>query len=199
MFSFLQTLIWGVLAFLLLFAEVPAIAAPPDYYDVHYTYREANDETGPRKVKLTLDLKNMDTNATQIEWKCDEIRITAFSSNGEVWATWKDETCAFDTTNGRWWVTHADKEAPDADEFLSPPDFAGTADYVSGTEDTFYYEITTGSCSGCLDDENEWNWCEIAGVHCYVLTPAAAAIQTWINLHEEDEPIEVSVEQECPS
>ena len=93
---------------------------------IRYTIHE--DPQDPQSTVIyhvEVDLTDVDSDPEAIAWEVLEIRITKKDSNGDI--TWTETSPAVDSSDGNWWVKHADLQNPQLSEFTVPELIDGTA------------------------------------------------------------------------
>jgi hypothetical protein len=134
-------------------------------YAIHETPQNPNS---PVVVEMELFLEPYSVDGDSVGWRVCEVAITHYGA-GETTETWADAAPSVNSTDGLWWVQHADITSPEAAEFGTLPIVSGVADPTDdGTVDLVYalgcsgsvgstpYEITTeGTYNFSREDEIE--------------------------------------------
>lgn len=105
-----------------------ATADPPAKQDV--VYKIHDDPSDPNSdVVLTIGLTLVPTarDGNSIGWEIGQIRFRELSRDGSPDATWIESNAVIPTSDGRWWINHADPANPQLAEFAQPPHLWGTA------------------------------------------------------------------------
>ena len=104
----------------------PTFAGDPIYVD--YSVRaDPGDEESDVLYVFSLGLSEVNVDSEGIDWKVVELVIVEVNNSGGHDKYWSEDDPLVGTTNGLWWVEHADTSKPIAEEFHSPPLIIGTA------------------------------------------------------------------------
>lgn len=168
-------------------------ARPPDYTIQFNLHETAGAPTSANDFLITLGLMIESQDGNSIGWDVIMVTIRKLDENGDVVNTWFKNTPFVDTTDGLWWIEHADPQSPANGEFLIPPRIVDTAPSANPTEPSLVFDI-----EGAL----------------YVAPPDGAPfadtglLTTWLqeegnpppppNKDETDEPVEVPPHHEEP-
>jgi len=68
-------------------------------------------------------------------------RIEELDSNGSQLSLWTDDAPRVDTSDGLWWVEHADTENPDPADFVEPPYIYGTGGECDTLADNLDFDV----------------------------------------------------------
>ena len=100
-------------------AEVHAI--PPDV-TVQYNLRETpGDPLSDVTHHLILGLFEDSRDGDNVGWEVAILTIHELDENGDVIYRWSKGYPTVDTTDGLWWIEHADPDNPVMEEFVLPP------------------------------------------------------------------------------
>ncbi|MEE9296951.1 MAG: hypothetical protein V3W34_18560 [Phycisphaerae bacterium] len=116
-----------------------ANAVLPDDQTVEYRIHET--PTDPKSAVVfvvRLELTAEDSAGYEVGW---EITTAQFRQPGTPDTTWTEDYPYVDTTDGLWWVKHADPEAPEASEFVLPPWLLSTATADDPQDDDLDYDL----------------------------------------------------------
>ena len=100
---------------------------PLAYTVKYWTHADPNDPNSPVQFEIRLKLKNMDSDGDAIGWDVTELRVREYDPNGVLSRSWTDADPNVPTSDGLWWVSHADPNTPVDSEFTVPPHLIGTA------------------------------------------------------------------------
>ncbi|MCP4246991.1 MAG: hypothetical protein GY778_08065 [bacterium] len=125
----------------------PAAAALPDDQIVQYVIREdPGDDDSAVVFGFEFTLHAVGTDGGSVEWELTQLVLIEVDSDGAAAADWEDAWAAFDTTNGTWWVAHADPQSPTLAEFADPPVLNGTAQASDPADADLDYTIEGTTC-----------------------------------------------------
>jgi hypothetical protein len=114
---------------------------PTEKTIVYRVYKDPGQENSP--VYLTFEMhvyREAQTN-NNVGWRADQLQIKLWDDNGNPMHVWTDETPEFQTTDGLWWVAHADPCEPLSTEFILPPALEGSAETGSTEVDDLDYAV----------------------------------------------------------
>lgn len=119
----------------------------PAAQTVTYWLREAPEDPNSAVVfGVTLKLQAQASAGSAIGWGVSAIEFYEVDA-GVASLAWVDDAPAVGTEDGRWWVTHADPEAPELAEFVMPPPLSGTgtAENPNGDDLDYWLEGSEGN------------------------------------------------------
>jgi hypothetical protein len=93
-------------------------------YGIHET---PSDPNSPLAFLVSLSLTASAGDCTETGWSITEIEVRQVGANGGSDRVWTERYPYVPTTDGLWWVSHADVASPQASEFALPPQLMGTA------------------------------------------------------------------------
>ena len=118
----------GVSALTVLLALCGAVdARPPDHAITFKLHATVGDPTSPVDFTVTMGLMIEEHDGSSIGWDVIVVTIRQMDDEGNVITTWSKSNPDVDTTDGLWWIEHANPAAPVNSEFLVPPLISGTA------------------------------------------------------------------------
>jgi hypothetical protein len=135
-----------------LLTAVPRLAeaSPPDTQVVEYIIREVPDHPdSPVVFGAKITLTPVSANGSQVAWEATELVLMEIDSNGAATSVWIDSSPSFAVWQGRWWVEHADPEAPELSEFSMPPFIEGTAAAEEENGAALDYTMAGDTCASC--------------------------------------------------
>jgi len=133
------------LAYALIFSAVacfPVVVAalPPDRV-VHYAIREDPADPDSRiQYVLSLSLSAQEQNVDYIGWSVDNYMITETAVIG-VDSVWDVDAPNVLTTDGLWWVKHADPDNPVRSDFVEPAQIADTASAHDPSDPDLHFDV----------------------------------------------------------
>ena len=172
-------------ALLLLGLTVSAASAqlPPQPLTQEVVYKIHDDPNDPNSAVIFtvwLSLEREEVNGNSVGWAINRIRFRQVGESSDVLWTVFDSNVP--TSDGLWWIDHADQADPQLDEFASPPHLQGVATANDSNDDDLEYDFQGCSLAGSGDPWVPTAWLD------YEFTiegqPAAIAYGT-------DEPIEI--------
>lgn len=114
----------SVCALLLLVQSASAL--PPDRHVYFAVHQNPDNPTSPIQYYFTLDISAVSQDGNDIGWAVTSFSITELVTLGND-IVWSLDDPFVDTTDGLWWVTHADPDNPVRFEFTLPAHMADTA------------------------------------------------------------------------
>jgi hypothetical protein len=121
--------IWLVAAAIAVGSTSTALASQSISYKIHETPEDPNSAV---VFVVTLTVDEADRDGDKVGWEVLEAYIEQAGTPASAWV--KNAPLVW-TTDGLWWITHADPDNPVVEEFASPPAITGTAEVHSqGTE-----------------------------------------------------------------
>ncbi|RIK63271.1 MAG: hypothetical protein DCC65_16250 [Planctomycetota bacterium] len=113
-------------------APEAAFALPSDR-SIFYNLREDPEDPESDVVfRIELILHAMSATGSTVKWRIDEAVFTQYDGQ-TVLGEFSKVLPTVPGSDGLWWVTHANTEAPTLDEFDMPPHLTGTAERKSGS------------------------------------------------------------------
>ncbi|HVP12020.1 MAG TPA: hypothetical protein VMV94_12635 [Phycisphaerae bacterium] len=106
-----------------------AMASMSISYQIHAV---PDDPKSPVLFAVTLEVEEADRDGDSVGW---EILSAHFERHGQGAATWIKDAPFVATPDGLWWVRHANANAPVTEDFVKPPEIAGTAEGQDGMHD----------------------------------------------------------------
>ena len=95
---------------------------------VQYKLRETpSDPNSAVTWTIGLYLKEKQVDGNDVGWLIESIKISQLDSVGQPENVWTEETPTVNSSDGLWWVEHADPNDPQASEFVEPPLLESTA------------------------------------------------------------------------
>lgn len=110
------------------FTLCPAVVAalPPDRV-VHFAIHENPSNPNSRiQYVLSLSISAQEQDGDSVGWAVDNYKITEKAILGSD-TVWDVDSPSVDTTDGLWWVEHADPDDPVRSDFVEPAPVADTA------------------------------------------------------------------------
>ncbi len=132
-------------------------------------YDDPSDEQNRKLIYwIVLYLEESDRDSNSIGWTVDKVKVIEFNDPAAD-RDWIDQSPTVDTSDGLWWVDHADLNDPQPEEFVMPPFVDGTADYQGSQEEpaldydfegvalglSEYYFTVTAALTFIFTEENE--------------------------------------------
>lgn len=122
---------------------------PIDRTATYVLYETPGDPESDVKLVVTLHLHAEELDGDEIGWAITAVDIERPATHSE----WEAAAPVVNTGDGLWWVTHADIEKPEVEEFVQPPLVTGIADAISSGDDDldieivglYYDEVTRGT------------------------------------------------------
>ena len=106
-------------------AEVHAI--PPDFV-AQFNLRETpGDPFSDITHRVIVGLFEDSRSGDNVAWEAAILTIHELDENGDVEYRWTKGYPTVDTTDGLWWIEHADPDNPVMEEFVLSPRIHGTA------------------------------------------------------------------------
>jgi hypothetical protein len=106
-------------------AEVPG---PPITQDVVYKmHSNPDDPNSPIIFTIWLSLEQADQDDDSVGWEVTEVRFRQIAEGSGADTIWMASDPNVPTSDGLWWVDHADRSNPQLAEFDVVPYMAGTA------------------------------------------------------------------------
>ena len=132
----------GVSALTVLLAFCGAVDARPLDYTIGFNmHKTVGDPTSPIDFTVTMGLMIEAQDGNSIGWDVFAVTIREYSENGDLLNTWSKFDPFVDTTDGLWWIEHANPAAPVNSEFLIPPRIVDTAENMNPTEAALEFDI----------------------------------------------------------
>ncbi len=123
-----QTIAALVVGGLMAWGGAGALADLPSGRTLTYDVRETpGDEASSLIYEYEMHLTAQQQNGNSIGWAVDSVTIRELDENETVINTWVDSAPNVDSTDGLWWVVHADPANPVVGEFSVSPAIDGTA------------------------------------------------------------------------
>jgi len=105
-----------------------SVQAIPVSQELRYNiYADPSDPQSDIVLTIDLSLIAVDSNPTAIAWHIKVVTLVRPDLNGSGATVWADLSPSVDTSDGLWWIKHADLENPKVAEFVLPPLVAGRA------------------------------------------------------------------------
>lgn len=76
---------------------------------------------------IQFSLKKVSVSGNQVGWRIKSLEVNRFGQDGQISDTWIKSLPAVSSSDGLWWVTHADPSDPQLAEFNAPPALTGSA------------------------------------------------------------------------
>jgi hypothetical protein len=115
-----------------------ALALPPDQVVVYDIKSDSSNPSSTTVIRLTLKLHAVQQVDDQIAWQVLEcwVRHPTVGSPDEVWL---ESLPAVGTSDGLWWVQHANPAEPAVTDFTAVPLISGRGTRVGGQGDDLDY------------------------------------------------------------
>ena len=121
-------------------AVAPARAQMPDDQVICYSIRDTpSDPESAIRFEIVVELTAADSKDESIGWLVTGVSV--IESRGEDKLPRWDATPTVSTTDGLWWIDHADAQEPELSEFTIPPLIAGVAAAGNENISDFEYEL----------------------------------------------------------
>lgn len=136
---------WCCLAFSLVVAvNANAVKADlPASRNITISIRETpTDPTSPVTFAITLQLVADHSVGNSVAWAAASATFDKFGPEVEQWV---EESPAFDTADGFWWIEHNDPLNPEAGDFKVPPRIIGLAVAQDEGNDDLVYDFEGSS------------------------------------------------------
>ena len=130
----------------------PSMAVPtpqePLAQDVVYKiHSDPNDPNSVVSFTIWLSLEQADTDGDSIGWKILQIRFRQTPEAYSEERIWTDSDPNVPSSDGLWWVEHADPNDPQLAEFDTPPHLVGTAAAQDPNDPDLEYDVNSGTYS----------------------------------------------------
>jgi hypothetical protein len=112
-----------------------ALASQSISYRIHETPEDPNSAIA---FVVTLTVDEADRDGDKVGWEVHEAYIEQPGTPGGAWL--KSAPLVW-TTDGLWWITHADPDNPVLEEFVLPPAITGTALVQSQGTENLNFEL----------------------------------------------------------
>jgi len=93
-------------------------------YPIHET---PGDLQSPVLWRVTLEVEEADSDAARIGWRINQATIRQYGQGGQPDTVWVEGLPAVKTSDGLWWVDHANVANPQLAEFDATPSLGGLA------------------------------------------------------------------------
>lgn len=113
-----------------------AADSPPTRFVQYVIYDDVNAPNRQIAWRVALELHAAESDGDAIGWAVDELQIREDDASPRTWIVAAPDV---DTPDGLWWVTHADPDNPQLQEFDMPPFIGGTA--TAENEAALAYEM----------------------------------------------------------
>jgi len=125
----------------------PLWAEPPTTWEARYGIHETpTDPQSPLTFTIKLSLERASLSGNSIGWRVASVQIRQLDASGNAVDLWVETNPVVQTTDGLWWIDHADAENLYASEFVLPPHIAGTADAQDPNHAALSYDIQGVPC-----------------------------------------------------
>lgn len=140
-----QTIAALVVGGLMAWGGAGALAELPNGRTLTYDVGETpGDFDSPLVYEYEMHLTAQQQSGNSIGWAVDSVTIRELDENETVINTWVDSAPNIDSTDGLWWVAHADPANPVLGEFAESPSIDGTA----GSEMDYEFQGTGQAQAG---------------------------------------------------
>ena len=113
---------------LFVISSAPVSAALPADRVMTCEIRETpGDSTSQLLYTQEMGLTAKEQDGNSIGWAVASVTIKEIDANGDVINTWIDNSPSVSSSDGLWWITHADPDNPVDSEFANSPLIDGTA------------------------------------------------------------------------
>lgn len=113
---------------------------PPDETVVLIIREDPEEPESSPKFSIKLSLKAQSMVGQSVGWAINRATIRRFVDEVPD-AEWQDTGAVVLTSDGLWWVEHANPQTPDLSEFANPPHIVGNADAKTGNVNDLDYDI----------------------------------------------------------
>ena len=121
-------------------ASVAWAQLPADQNYTFYLRETPTDPQSPVTLEITLDLHAEQADGNYVAWTVSNAEFHRPPSEGVEEATWQETAPVIPTTDGYWWVEHADPGTPTLAEFADTPlALTGLAPSIDPMEDSLDY------------------------------------------------------------
>jgi hypothetical protein len=158
-------------------------------YGIH---EDPNDPNSAVVFTITLDLRAEARAGDSIGWGVTQIEFVEPGQGGGDDTLWIDSDPSVPSSDGRWWIDHADWTDPQLEEFAEPPHLVGTAPAEDPYDADLEYDFEGDDYTG----QGPWNptgyldyWFKLDGASEAFLSTA----------DDEPEPVTVDDEDEEPT
>lgn len=183
-----------VSVFVLLGLGMPAVTwadLPPDQ-TIEYLIRETpEDPNSPVVFAVTLALEASDSDGNSVGWDITEAEFVEFDEYGDPARTWVEDDTNVPTTDGLWWIEHADPADPQPSEFAKPPLLEGTAAAEDPAENDLDYALEGVTYTPPPEGQPYQDTAAID--HEFILVSEIEPIK-----EGEDEPVEIDDTEDPP-
>ena len=117
-----------------------AIAVPDTQTVSFWIHDDPSDPESEVTFKIKLSLTEDDSDGNSIGWDVTSIEFRQIHDTGPD-TVWVESSPSVPSGDGLWWVTHADPDDPQRDEFVMPPNLSGTAAAQDPNDDDLDYDF----------------------------------------------------------
>lgn len=167
-------------------AAATAWADPPAPRVVEFTFRsDPGDPASDIIYVVRLSLSPADQDGNSIGWQIDSAYF-ATPAVGGGWIEWSVPN-GLDTgsSDGLWWIEHANPANPQVPEFTEPPALAGTASAITQGADDLEFELVGKSAPVPPPEQSPY------GARTAYISSRFAPPEEEPDHEETDEPVEV--------
>lgn len=107
-------------------------------YSIHET---PDDPSTPVVLTLTLSITASETSGNSVGWDVTSIEFRQPGTGGGADTVWIESAPSVPTSDGLWWIDHADANDPQEEEFVLPPHLTGTATAQDPNDDDLDYDF----------------------------------------------------------
>ena len=158
---------------------------PPDQDVVYKIHDDPNDPNSDVVFSISLTLKATARDGNSVGWKIEKVKFHEIVQ-GDPDRIWTKSDPNVPSTDGRWWIDHADGDDPQLAEFDDPPELNGIATAKDLNDADLEYYFEGSSYSGGP------TWEATAGLD-YEFAPVGAP-STFA--YADDEPVEIDDEED---
>ncbi len=179
-----------VFAAVVLAVGVSADALATETETIRFNLRQdPNDPSSAIIRTIDLDLESQEVDGNDVGWAVVSLKVSELDANGQATQVWIDAAPFVDSTDGLWWIEHADPLDPHRSEFVMPPLLEGVAAAEDPADPDLDYSI-----EGVTYNAPPEPPFEVTAALDYTFTPTdtgvpvSTVLAAATEIHPDDEP-----------
>ncbi|MBI3836127.1 MAG: hypothetical protein HY287_17535 [Planctomycetes bacterium] len=142
----MRILTWSAALFCsgLCLGVTPVQELPDNRIQIFKIHEDPSNPLSQVTTIVTAHLSAMDRIDDKVAWRIDSLEFYRPATA----QTWTKTLPTVSTSDGLWWIKHADADAPQASEFLVPPSVTGEAIANSSAYANLAYDLVGHSYTG---------------------------------------------------